>query len=195
MYCISLLNVQQNFWINLSACVVLLEYEIELVLTGHCFLWDEKQSRHLIYLPSSQGGPTTVAEKCQVLWILCCKVHFLCMGRTGEWVFKLLKKCIKALITYQGHAGNQELCRRIGTCALRKHNSCKIRVCSEGNMMQGRSSATYLFYDQVHIMGYPIEPSPLTILGKESNNKNGNLRWISPWFSSWMNEWFFLKTI
>ena len=123
------------------------------------------------------------------------KCIFICMGRTGEWVFKLLKKCIKALITYQGHAGNQELCRRIGTCALRKHNSCKIRVCSEGNMMQGRSSATYLFYDQVHIMGYPIEPSPLTILGKESNNKNGNLRWISPWFSSWMNEWFFLKTI
>ena len=85
MYCISLLNVQQKFWLNLSACVVLLEYEIKLVLTGHCFLWDEKQSRHLIYLPSSQGGPTTVAEKCQVLWILCCKVHFYMHG-SDRWV-------------------------------------------------------------------------------------------------------------
>ena len=46
-------------------------------------------------------------------------------------------------------------------------------MCSAGNMMQGRSSARYLFYDQVDIMGYPTEPSPLTILGKESNNQNG----------------------
>ena len=86
------------------------------------------------------------------------------------------KNVLKRQLLVRFHAGNQELCRRIGTCALRKHNTCKIQVCSEGNMMQGRSSARYLFYDQVDIMGYPTEPSPLTILGKESNNQKGNLR-------------------
>ena len=155
MYCIFLLNVQQFFWINLSACVVLLEYEIELVLTGHCFLWDEKQSNHLIYLPSSQGGPTTAAEKCQVLWILCCTVDMyncICMGRRGEWVFKLLKKCVKASITCQV------------PCRQPRIVSKDWNLCAEETQHMQNPSVLWRQYDarskfsQVDIMGYPTEP-------------------------------------
>ena len=55
------------------------------------------------------------------------------------------KNVLKRQLLVRFHAGNQELCRRIGISVLRKHNTCKIQVCSEGNMMQGRSSARYFF--------------------------------------------------
>ena len=149
------------FWINLSACVVLLEYEIELVLTGHCFLWDEKQSNHLIYLPSSQGGPTTAAGKCQVLWILCCTVHMnncICMGRRGERVFKLLKKCVKASITCQVPCRQPRI-------VSKDWNLCPEETQHVQNLSllwrqcDARTKYSQVpFYDQVDIMGYPTEP-------------------------------------
>ena len=162
MYCISLLNVQQKFWINLSACVVLLEYEIELVLTGHCFLWDEKQSRHLIYLPSSQGGPTTVAEKCQVLWILCCKVHFYMHG-SDRWVsVQTSEKMYQSVNYLSGPCRQPRIVSKDWNLCPEETQKCKIQMCSAGNMMQGRSSARYLF--MIRSILWVILQSPVPLL-------------------------------
>ena len=76
----------------------------------------------------------------------------ICMGRRGEWVFKLLKKCVKASITCQV------------PCRQPRIVSKDWNLCAEETQHMQNPSVLWRQYDarskfsQVDIMGYPTEP-------------------------------------
>ena len=85
------------------------------------------------------------------------------MGRTGERVFKLLKKCVKASITCQVPCRQPKIVSKDwNLCAeetQHMQNPSGLR-----RQYDARSKFSQVpFYDQVDIMGYPTEPY-LTIL-------------------------------
>ena len=79
-------------------------------------------------------------------------IYYICMGRTGERVFKLLKKCAKASITCQV------------PCRQPRIVSKDWNLCAEETQHMQNPSVLWRQYDarskfsQVDIMGYPTEP-------------------------------------
>ena len=111
--------------------------------------------------PIEPGRANNRGGKCQVLWILCCTVHMyncICIGRPGERVFKLLKKCVEASITCQVPCRQPRIVSKDwNLCAEETQHMQNPSVLWRHYDARSKFSQVP-FYDQVDIMGYPTEP-------------------------------------